>query len=389
MLLAALLVADPSWVPAALLAATAAAAAGCALVGAFSGRRMGAAIAVPGHAVKGGSADCALEVRNASLLPIWRAVVPVSVENPVTGEYAVLSLPVSAGPHATARVPFRLESPHCGALALACEDAWPQDILGIVRRKRALSASARIAVPPAAAPYATQRSGARAHDIESFTYSPDRPGDDPGETFSVREYEPGDAVRRIHWKLSGKLGATMVRESGFPIYSSLLLLVETGWDAPGPVPEAADAQMEAATSIMMALLSADVAFELAFLDRSSGSVVVRRVADMSALWDAVGMLMAAPREEAPEGSIQAFLEQAGDTVWAHTVYCTAGTVGADARALAAGGGKLTVLRCMAASPDATDSTAPAVAGGTVYRDGYEEVAFAPETWQDDLEEVVL
>ena len=40
--------------------------------------------------------------------------------------------------------------------------------------------------------------------MESFKYSKDRPGDDPGETYDIREYRSGDSIRQIHWKLSGK-----------------------------------------------------------------------------------------------------------------------------------------------------------------------------------------
>lgn len=38
------------------------------------------------------------------------------------------------------------------------------------------------------------------------------PGDDPGETYDIREYRSGDSIRQIHWKLSGKLDDIMIRE---------------------------------------------------------------------------------------------------------------------------------------------------------------------------------
>lgn len=49
-------------------------------------------------------------------------------------------------------------------------------------------------------------------DMESFRYSGSRPGDDPGETYDIREYRSGDSIRQIHWKLSGKLDDIMIRE---------------------------------------------------------------------------------------------------------------------------------------------------------------------------------
>ena len=54
-------------------------------------------------------------------------------------------------------------------------------------------------------------------DMESFRYSGARPGDDPGETFDIREYQEGDSIRQIHWKLTGKLDKMMIRQRSFPV----------------------------------------------------------------------------------------------------------------------------------------------------------------------------
>ena len=426
-LLCAMLVADPSWTPAGLLAATVVVAVGSGVLGGLSGARLSAAVQAPGRAAKGQAAACELTVRNGSALPVLRAYAHVNVENPLTAQRALLQLPLAVGPYGQARVPFEVESQHCGMLSVSCKRAEVLDVLGIVRRMRSANVpmgtgptdtnvpmgtgpadtsheTARIAVPPAALAFGAGRAGVRAHDVESFTYAPDRPGDDPAETFAVREYEPGDSVRRIHWKLSGKLGRTMLRESSFPIYSTLALLVETGWDEPGPDAAAADAQMEAVAALMASLLDLEVAFELAFVDRATGGVAVRRVADQTAMWDAVGALLVARRTTDPEGSVRAFLEHETDTVWAHVVYLTAGAVGADAGMLAADGGAVTVLRCMpgagegeragegAAEGVPESAPAPASAGALgepLPMDGYVEVRYAPASWQHDLQGVQL
>ena len=51
--------------------------------------------------------------------------------------------------------------------------------------------------------------------MESFRYSGSRPGDDPGETFDIREYREGDSIRQIHWKLTGKMDRLIIREKVF------------------------------------------------------------------------------------------------------------------------------------------------------------------------------
>ena len=43
-----------------------------------------------------------------------------------------------------------------------------------------------------------------------------RKGNDPSQVLDIRDYERGDNVKRIHWKLSARLGKTMVRELDMP-----------------------------------------------------------------------------------------------------------------------------------------------------------------------------
>lgn len=56
-------------------------------------------------------------------------------------------------------------------------------------------------------------------DVDSGEYSKEKPGWDLSESFEIREYRSGDSVKKIHWKLSGKLDKTMVREGSLPISS--------------------------------------------------------------------------------------------------------------------------------------------------------------------------
>ena len=42
----------------------------------------------------------------------------------------------------------------------------------------------------------------------------------------VAEYRPGDSVRQIHWKLSGRLDSTVIREKRFPVDDAVLILAE-------------------------------------------------------------------------------------------------------------------------------------------------------------------
>ncbi len=64
--------------------------------------------------------------------------------------------------------------------------------------------------------------------MDSDEYSMRKAGYDPSETFAIREYQPGDRIRQIHWKLTEKFDSLMVRDYGLPIQNTVLLLLETG-----------------------------------------------------------------------------------------------------------------------------------------------------------------
>ncbi|MFR8222778.1 MAG: DUF58 domain-containing protein [Blautia faecis] len=65
----------------------------------------------------------------------------------------------------------------------------------------------------------------RVFDMESFPAIPGPSGDDPGD-LDIREYQEGDGIRQIHWKLTGKLDKMMIRQRSFPVDDTVLILAE-------------------------------------------------------------------------------------------------------------------------------------------------------------------
>ncbi len=98
-------------------------------------------------------------------------------------------------------------------------------------------------------------------ELDSDEYSMHHPGDDPSETFALREYVPGDRVRSIHWKLTEKTGEVIVRQLGLPVNNSILLLMDNSVSAPC-APEDCEALGELTASVSAALCSAGFAHQM-------------------------------------------------------------------------------------------------------------------------------
>lgn len=211
-----------------------------------------AELAAAKTAEKGQSLSGCVRLRNNGLLPLPRASVQLTCRNLRTGEEASRLVTLSLMPGEQHRADFRLDCPHCGTIRMELTQVTVYDLFGLMGRKKSCSAAAEFTVLPALfEPEIVRRDSASALP-DSDIYASDRPGNDPGETFAVREYVPGDALRKMHWKLSEKTDRAMVREFGLPVVNDVLLLFETAGNADAA---AADAMTEVFASLSHALLS--------------------------------------------------------------------------------------------------------------------------------------
>ena len=124
------------------------------------------------------------------------------------------------------------------------------------------------------------------------------PGNDFSEIYSLRGYEPGDDVKRIHWKLTEKTDEVLVREGSRPQEDEVLLY----WDRTGnTVPAVADALAECVTSVGLALLQSRLRF--VFCLQYPDGYYSSRIDSESAFLEAVGKMLHG-REEAELRSLQ-------------------------------------------------------------------------------------
>lgn len=105
-----------------------------------------------------------------------------------------------------------------GASGLVIEASDP---IGLARDRSALPDRELALVYPRFAPLET---ALRQRELEAAQAAP-RAGAGT-ELFGVREYRPGDSLRRIHWRLSARRGELIVREYEPPGLRTVLLLLD-------------------------------------------------------------------------------------------------------------------------------------------------------------------
>ena len=165
-------------------------------------------------------------LENQSAWPVFGGAGVLRWENLFTGEKGVIPISFSLGGKEKQVIEFEAGSNWCGCIRFCFSDWKCQDFFRVFSLKRKADASAYTVVMPERQKGELSLFTREGFDMESFRYSGSRPGDDPGETYDIREYRSGDSIRQIHWKLSGKLDDIMIREKSFPVDDTVLILAE-------------------------------------------------------------------------------------------------------------------------------------------------------------------
>ena len=123
-----------------------------------------------------------------------------------------------------------------------------------------------------------------------------RRGDDPSEVFQLREYQQGDDVRRIHWKLSSKLDKLILRESSQTVDRSLLVYWDKRFSC---TPAQMDAMAEITASVCQGLCDSGISFDLGWTEAEEQEL--RSIAGEDQLLQTIPALVTqAGKENCPE-----------------------------------------------------------------------------------------
>lgn len=302
---------------------------------------------------KGAAVTAVLVIRNKrrTFLPCLK--LSVSCHNLRTGTEEIRQITLPLNPMQEKRLSFALSCMHCGRMETRIRCAAVQDLFGIFYREIPLEATGNLTVMPDLFSTEILLHQQDMASSDSDTYSAVRPGNDPGETFSIREYIPGDSIRRIHWKLSEKTDRLLTREFGLPVVNEVLLLLET---IQAESEEDTDAITEVFASACQALAEQGIVYRTGWREGKSDALTMRTVSQISDLASVLSdVLEAGPKEG---GSVaRRFTEDAGHCGYAHVIVVGA-QIPADIRNLY-NGNRVSVLLprrngiCEGLQPDGT------------------------------------
>lgn len=109
--------------------------------------------------------------------------------------------------HAKAQTVCTLRPRHCGKLELTLTALRVYDMFGLVGAKKPVGLTAPSLVLPDVWPVELSVSERQSPDMDSSEYSMYHPGNDPSETFALREYLSGDPDQKHSLEAVGKDGS--------------------------------------------------------------------------------------------------------------------------------------------------------------------------------------
>ena len=266
-------------------------------------------------AEKNQAVRCKLKISNKRIIPVLGLDVLAQCRNVRTGQRQENDYRISLLPKQTKCLEFSLKSPCCGLLRLAMLADGYGDLFGLLRRKYSLVVKKDLTVFPTMFEPQIHFSEQAISIPDSDLYSTEKPGNDPGEIFAIREYIPGDAIRQIHWKLSEKCDKTMIREFGLQVMNDMLVLLET---VDADTPEEIDSTTEVFASLCQTLSDTGVFFRAGWRAAKTDALFMQMVSSPSDFPGLLSRLMRLPPKA--EGSVaERFMQEFDRCDFSHVI----------------------------------------------------------------------
>lgn len=212
-----------------------------------------AELILPSSARKSKSCEGSVYIFCDGIMPSGKVFSDVVIRNDLTGERAKIRLAMEPDKNGY-RADFSVNTNYCGRIVATIEKLYLFDFFGITALDIQISVTARSTVFPET--FAVDISNAEMSAMPSDSEEYCGKGTDLTEIFQLREYENGDALGAIHWKLSSKLDKLIVREPSKPISHSMLVY----WDQCCEEADKTDALAETFFSVCNALCEAGCRF---------------------------------------------------------------------------------------------------------------------------------
>lgn len=247
-------------------------------------------------------------IKNKSVVPLMRAKALIVVEDTLSGikkkSWMKLSEVLRGQNVFTKSVIF----PGAGNYEVTLKKLRIYDITGLLHVCVQVRRMGRIQVMPTMHDVPVRLTLAVKNFYgEADVYDEHTPGHDNSELFQVREYQKGDRLQNVHWKMSAKQDEIMVKEHSFPKACPIILFLD--YHVNKKAKKNTLAYIEAVTSISFSLIDAGCPHYVVWYDLDEMDIKRVRVDNEESLFYFIELLMKVKFETSKEAIIDRYKEK--------------------------------------------------------------------------------
>lgn len=269
--------------------------------------------------LKGEPLEYILAVENEKRIGCAYGKATLEIKNLLTGEITDENVTFSIGGKERKQFLCTTLQRYCGKIEIKLKEVIAEDLIGVYRRcSTAEGITYALAMPDTFSLNLEIGTGAQS-DLNSDEYSMYKSGSDPGETFAIREYRPGDKIRNIHWKLSEKLDEVTVKELGLPVNNSILILLDSiePFEEQRTKPVVMDALGETTISVAQVFSDQQIPFTLSWYGSEDGEMKQQEILNSEDLTATMPDVLSAGPVQDTENILQHYEEDFGYPEYAH------------------------------------------------------------------------
>lgn len=228
-----------------------------------------------------------LRIENPSGIYLPHVRARIQVKNMLTGKKQWVKAKGKIPADGMAELTGRIREPEFGMWQARCRQVRCYEWTNFLYLRPKIREEKQVMVFPAA--YETNiQIGIRTRLFwsDGELYHPQLNGDDPSETLKLREYQKGDRMNRIHWKLSAKNEELIVAELGMPVGCNVIFFLDGEPAAMGK--KESRVYWEVLHSISQEMLRQECAHYIVWRDRKYEEMLcrkaIRKVEDLMDFW---------------------------------------------------------------------------------------------------------
>jgi uncharacterized protein (DUF58 family) len=223
---------------------------------------------------KGETVNVGLKIRNNSFLSCPKTQAVITMSGYSNGENLISQITFSMLARSGAEFPIKMKMNHIGVYEIGVKNLQIFDLLGIFSIALNGDQTFRVTVLPRAAH--TEEIALRERLLTENRFSAKSTVSDGFDYTGVREYELGDSMKRIHWKLSAHSYHYMTKITESSRRNDLTVMIDftQGISNRHLFPEFYDCLVETALSLLEQALRKDVEYSLFFVGRENETIRV-------------------------------------------------------------------------------------------------------------------